>query len=121
MLAVHPMHMAGRRRGRPGKAATNPTFTPTFLRAWREHAELSLEEVADRIEISRWQLGRIEKGQQKYDQSVLEACAKVFGCTVEDLLTRKPTDDPTVFSVWSSLTEREKRQVIQVVRAIKGE
>jgi len=53
----------------------------------REHADLTLEELASRIGVNATTLGRIEKGQtQKIGSDVLVALARIFHVSVDFLL-----------------------------------
>lgn len=64
--------------------------TQHYFRAWREFRGLSQEQVAERINMSRENYGRIENGKLPYNQDVLEMCAVAFGCSPTDLIERDP-------------------------------
>lgn len=63
----------------------------TFLREWREFRGRSLESVAAQMDMTYTQLSKIERGLYPYNQHVLEVAALEYGCTVTDLLNRKPS------------------------------
>lgn len=65
--------------------------SPTFLRQWRRFKKLSQEKAADRVDVDRTTLGRIEKGELPYNQDFLEKLATAYGCEVPDLLSVDPT------------------------------
>jgi transcriptional regulator with XRE-family HTH domain len=75
----------------------------TFLREWRDFRKLSQEEVAERLEIDRSTISRIERGESPYDQDVLEKLALVYGCDPEDMLSINPFGDDQLRLAWSSL------------------
>lgn len=64
---------------------------------------MSQEDVADRLEIDRSTISRIERGESPYDQDILERLALVYGCDPEDLLAINPLGEDSMRVVWSSL------------------
>lgn len=62
----------------------------TYLREWRKFCKLSQETLADRLEIDRTTLSRIERGELPYNQDFLERAAVALGCEPEDILSRDP-------------------------------
>jgi transcriptional regulator with XRE-family HTH domain len=63
---------------------------PHFLRQWRNFRKLSQDTAADRVEVDRSTLAKIELGQVPYNQDILERLALAYGCDVTDLLTVDP-------------------------------
>lgn len=63
-----------------------------FLREWREHRQLNQEQAAERMDIDRTTLSRIERGEVPYNQDFLEHAAFVYGCDTDDLISRNPAD-----------------------------
>lgn len=100
------------------RAPTKPQWRPTYLRQWREHRGLSQDELAPRLEIDRAHLSKIERGVHPYTQSILEAAADELGCTVMDLLTRKPDEAENIFVRWPVMTDQQRRQAIRLFNAI---
>lgn len=98
-----------------------PAWRRTFLREWREHCGLSLETVAAKVGMQHGQLSRIERGLQPYSQRVLEICAELYGCTVQDLLTRRPTEADNVFAMWSRLSDGQRRRAARVIDALRDD
>ena len=47
----------------------------TFLKEWREHRQLTQEQAADRLNISRALLSKIENAKSPYSQGFIEAAA----------------------------------------------
>lgn len=74
--------------------------------------------VAAELHISRTQLGRIEKGQQPYNQEMLETLAELYGCSVADLLIRDPSDPDGIWSIWDRAKPSERRQITEVAKAL---
>lgn len=98
-----------------------PNRSPTFIRAWRKHRNITLESLVSRLfmqehmEISDGQLSRIERGESPYSQDLIEALARVLNCTKSQLIERAPTalDNET------PMTTEEQRQVAAFLRAIR--
>lgn len=97
---------------------SKPKYGLTFLRAWREHVGLSLVVVADKMGITHGQLSKIERGYYPYNQNTLEVAARLYDCTVQDLLTRGPTDGEEIFAIWPRMKEHEKRRIIRIIKAV---
>ena len=91
----------------------------TYLREWRKlKPGRTLEQVADQIGISQPQLGRVEKGQQPYNQDLLEALAELYGCAVPDLLMRDPTKPDNIWSLWDRAQPGQRRVIEAAADAI---
>lgn len=96
------------------------------IREWREFRGLSLRKFADRLEsepgvplMSHANIGRIETGQQPYDQEFLEAAATALETTVTDLLTVNPQIDDAVAQLTAILraaSGKEQEMALRVVR-----
>ena len=78
----------------------------------------TLEQVAEQLHMSQPQLGRIERGDQPYNQDLLEALADLYGCTVADLLIRDPSDPTALWSIWDQAKPGEKRLIAAAAEAI---
>lgn len=127
---MHPMHMQVKHiyasalieRGKTlahNAAMANGTRKKTFLREWRRlKPGRTLEVVAAELHMSQPQLGRIEKGQQPYNQDLLEALADMYGCTVADLLMRDPTDKDAIWSVWDQAKPGQRAQIVEVAKTL---
>lgn len=94
-------------------------YRRTFIRQWRQYRGLTLEQLADRIEMSAPALSLLERGQSGYQQSTLEALAEALQTDPASLLMRNPEDEEAIWSLWDTASEGEKRQISEVVRALK--
>ena len=98
----------------------------TFLREWRKHKGLSLERVSEWLELEKGmtlsvsQLSRIERGEQPYNQDLLEALADIYGAKREaDLIIRDPTDPQGIWSIWDQIPETQRPQAMAVLEALR--
>ena len=76
--------------------------------------------VAEHLHMSQPQLGRIERGDQPYNQDLLEALADLYGCGVADLLMRDPTDPEGMWSIWDQAKPGQRVQIAAVARTLAG-
>lgn len=98
-----------------------PPFRPTFIRQWRQHKGLTLEQLADRVHTTHASLSRIERGMQPYNQELLEALAEALSCTPADLLIRNPLDVEAPWSIWERLKPEQRRQALRLLRMLAEE
>jgi transcriptional regulator with XRE-family HTH domain len=115
-----------RRISRPAdNQAMPPVAKPTrplgrhFLRQWRKYRDLSQERAAERIGMDRGNLSKIERGLVPYDEMFLAAAAEAYQCEPQDLIMRNPLDTEAPWSIWETLKPVEKRQAIEVIKALK--
>lgn len=97
------------------------------IRAWRGHRNLTLARLADRVRelgvtITDASLSRIERGQQPYSQSILEALAEALRCEPADLVMRHPeeSDEIRLVSMIRELGESERKQALKILRALSA-
>jgi transcriptional regulator with XRE-family HTH domain len=90
----------------------------TFIRAWRNHRKLTIEQLAGRTDISVATLSRIESGKQLYNQGHLEIISEALNCKPEDLLGF----DPATFSyeAWQVIQGAKPAERLQMERVIKA-
>ena len=90
-LAVHNAYMRGKQQKLPKKR-----YRPTFIRQWRLHRNLTLEQtaelVSETIHTTHATLSRIERGMSPYSQGLLERLAEVFRTDPASLLSLDPAN-----------------------------
>lgn len=91
----------------------------TYLREWRKlKPGRTLEQVAEYLHISQPQLGRIERGDQPYNQDLLEALGELYGCEPDELIWRDPTKEGKVIDMVRRQTEKRQAQIAAFIRAL---
>ena len=94
------------------------TLRPHHLRAWRKHRGKTLAQVAEELHVGRIQLGRIEKGEQPYNQELLERLSEIYDCDVPDLIMRDPTNPERIWSIWDRAQPGVRVQIEEVAAAL---
>ena len=89
-----------------------------FIREWRKFRNLTLERLAERIDVTHGALSQLERGGTNYTQPMLEALADALQCTPGDLVTRPPTREPGLWAIWENATQSERDQITRVVTAL---
>lgn len=94
-------------------------YKKTFIREWRKHRGLTLEQLAERLGgFTAGSLSRIERGRQPYNQGLLEAIGVALLCEPADLLAKSPrTVDYELWTVISRLDESKRRQALKIIKA----
>jgi transcriptional regulator with XRE-family HTH domain len=94
-------------------------FRKTYIREWRLDRGYTLEKLADRIGIKASALSYLERGQSAYTQGTLEALAAALQTDPASLIMRNPNDADAIWSLWDEASEGEKRQISEVVKALR--
>lgn len=103
----------------PVKKTLNP-LGPTFLKEWRDHADLDQEDAAARLNISRTLLSKIEGRKSPYTQRHLEAAAEIYNCESWELLAVDPTDKNSLWPLFKQaekLSDKERDRFREIVAA----
>lgn len=93
-------------------------FRRTFIRQWRKHRALSLERLADRVEMTESFLSMLERGERGYTQETLELLAEALQTDVASLLMRDPTEPGAIWSVWEQAKPGERRMIEEIAKTI---
>lgn len=86
-----------------------------FIKAWRNFRNLTQEQLAERLEIDRTTVSKIENGKQEYSQHFLEACAHALMCEPADLIMRDPSRPGAVWSIWDAIPDSEKPRALALL------
>jgi transcriptional regulator with XRE-family HTH domain len=99
--------------------AKRKSYRRTFIRQWRVYRNLTLEQLAERVEMTPSGLSMLERGQSGYTQLRLEQLAEALSTDPASLLMRDPTDPEAIWSIWDNASPVEKRQITEIAAAIK--
>lgn len=95
-------------------------FRRTFIRQWREHRGLTLEQLADRVDMTPSHLSMLERGGRGYTQNTLEALAEALQTDAASLLMRDPTKDTAIWSVWEHARPGDRQKIVEIAKTITG-
>jgi transcriptional regulator with XRE-family HTH domain len=91
---------------------------PNYIRAWRHHRGLTLEEVAERIEMTPGHLSMLERGQRSYVQETLEAVASALRTDAATLLMGDPHDPDAIWAIWDKAKVAQRKQITDMARRL---
>jgi transcriptional regulator with XRE-family HTH domain len=97
--------------------ANRPRRT-TFIRQWRKHRGLTLEQLAARLQMTPSHLSMLERGLRGYTQDMLEALAEALTTDPASLLMRDPSDPEAIWSIWDQAKPGERRRIVEVAKAL---
>lgn len=89
------------------------------LKAWRKHRGYTQERLAEMIGTSKGYVSDLEKGNRRYNQELLEALAEALSCEPADLIMRDPSESEAIWSIWDSLGQPQRVQLVEIAKTIK--
>lgn len=97
-----------------------------YLRQWREYRGLSLRALASRLEVSPGgpliadyaALSRIETGETRFNEDVLNAVAEALDVDRTDLLSKDPNKDGQVIDLLRRLDDRDRQRIIEMMEVM---
>lgn len=90
----------------------------TFIRAWRRHRGLTLEQLASRLSVTASHLSMLERGLRPYSQELLEALAQALATDAASLLMRDPSDPDAIWSIWDQAKPGQRRQIVEIAKTL---
>lgn len=106
------------------RMAARRQYRKTFIREWRKHRHLTLEQLSSRLEdmgqgdLGPSALSMLERGQRAYTQQSLEALAHALSTDVASLLMRNPTDPEAIWSVWDNAKPGERKMIVDIAKTV---
>lgn len=113
--------LCGMRKTKKSSTKNRPTYSRWFLKEWRKHRGLTLEQLAEMIESTAASVSRLERSLQPYSQTILENLAEALRCRPADLIARAPSEADDIAAVLSGMSPPERRRVLAVARVLKDE
>lgn len=91
-----------------------------YIRQWRLHRGLTLEQLAERVGVTHGALSQLERGLINYTQPMLENLAFALQCEPADLIMRDPESETwTIFDSVRDLPEVDQRRIAAVIDAMR--
>ncbi len=97
-----------------------PKLRRTFLKEWREKLHLTQEQAAERLDMDRSNLSRVERGEIPYSQPLLEAAAEAYNCEPWDILNVNPLMEGEVIDMTSILKQATPEQKAEIIGFARG-
>ena len=96
-------------------------FRPTCIRQWRHYRGMTLETVAERINMTPGLVSLVERGLRGYTQDTVEALASALRTDPAGLLTRDPTDPKAIWGIWEKAKPAQRKQITEAaIKIVKG-
>jgi transcriptional regulator with XRE-family HTH domain len=96
----------------------NTGFRRTFIRHWRKHRGLTLEQLAARLDMTASHLSMLENGKRGYTQETLERVAEALNTDPASLLMRNPGDPDAIWTVWEQAKPAQRATIVEIAKTI---
>lgn len=96
-----------------------PPRRRTFIRQWRQHRGLTIEQLAERVGVTHGAISQLERGLVNYTQPMLEAIADALMCEPADLLMRDPTREDAIWSIYDQLEPAQRNEAVDFMRYLR--
>lgn len=95
-------------------------YRRTYIREWRKHRGLTLEQLAARIDATPGSLSLLERGQSAYTQGTLEALALALDTDAPSLLSKNPGKEGAVIDITDLLRRAGPDDVEAIIGFARG-
>jgi len=93
---------------------------PNHIREWREHASLSVAELAKKSGLGVQTINALESGEMDTSGKLLRALADALGTTQGNLLDHDPSDvDPTIFQTVKAIPKERRVQALEILKTFR--
>lgn len=93
--------------------------TKHYIRAWRLHRDMTLEQLADSIGMSHQNLGKIERFKVPYNQVLLEQLSVPLRCDPVELIVRDPMSADPIWAVLDGMNASQREQLTEIAKTLK--
>jgi transcriptional regulator with XRE-family HTH domain len=102
------------------KKTIAPQRRRTFIKEWRLFREMTVEELADKADMSTGNISAIENRRQGYSDDSLARLAEALRTTPGALLTVDPSDPTTgdFWHTWGQASADQRRQLSEIAKTI---
>lgn len=91
-----------------------------FVRQWREHFEMTQEELAAESALSVPSISAYERGDNQPSLDALAKLSKALGIPKGMILDVDPTGDPSIWDGYLRATETQRREIGRIIGALVG-
>lgn len=119
-MEMHASQLHNHEMAQKPQQPARKQYRSTKIREWRKYRGLTIEQLANRIEMSAASLSYLERGKSAYTQGTLEALSEAMGTSPESLLSVDPKKEGEVIDLVRQINERDRPRAIQVLKAFTG-
>ena len=98
--------------------AKQKRYEPTYIRQWRRHRRLTLDDVCERLNITPSQVSLLERGLRGYTQNTLETMAAALRTDAASLLLCDPSDPHAIWALWDKAKAEQRKRILEAARRI---
>lgn len=91
----------------------------TYVAEWREHRGLSQRALSRLAGVSHNTIRRIEMSESNWNEDTLGRIAQALNTDIPSLLARHPEQTEGIWTVWTGLTDAERRQLVELAIGLK--
>jgi transcriptional regulator with XRE-family HTH domain len=96
----------------------NKNAGPNHLKAWREHRDMTQEQLAEKVGTSANMIHYLETGERGLSAKWLRRLAPALNTSPGHLLEHDPKDVPTdILDIWAAIDERDRKTAIRVLES----
>lgn len=95
-------------------------YRKTYVREWRQHRDMTLEQLADMVDMKASALSYLERGQSGYTQGTMERIAAALRTDVPSLISRNPSSDPDAIDIADIMRGASPEQRAEIIGYAKG-
>lgn len=110
----HTRRMVKKRANTPKQ----PSFAPTFIRAWRKRRGYTLEKLGAMIDMTSSALSMLERGERGYTQPTLELIAKALETDPSSLLAGPPVEKEAIWKIWETAKPDERETIVEIATSV---
>ena len=88
-----------------------------YLKAWREHAHINQDELADRVGTTKSVVSLLENGHRSLSDKWLRKFAAALDTTPGHILDTDPNNlDSDILDIWVRLSKEDRGQAARILR-----
>ena len=96
----------------------NEVSEPNYIREWRNHRGLTLDELGEMVGYAKNHISRWERSVRPITLDQLKMVADALDCTVYDLVYCNPEEAIEFFNLWAQLPEDKRAMFTKMVRGL---
>lgn len=104
--------------GRGHKRERTSASPGHYIREWRNFRGMTQDEIAEKLQINKGLISKIERGVRRYNQDFLEQVAAVLKCRAFELIAGPPDEDRDILQHYLALGKDKRRDAVRLLSAL---